>query len=176
MVCVGPWRNLIEGLKTKISTLTGNRSLVTKLAVSTYVKLFKILCMEKNSSLKANSSSACQEIPRILFYPNVHYHIHNPLPTVTILTHINPVHASTYHFLKIRFNIIISFTPSFSKWCLSLRSPRQSHVYTSPVSHTCYMPNLSHYSWFDHPKKKKVRSTEYKAPRFVVFSILTISN
>jgi hypothetical protein len=55
------------------------------------------------------------------------------------------------HLLKIRFNIIILSTPSSSKWCLSLRSTNQNLVYTSPVSHTCYMPSLSH-SWFDHPK------------------------
>jgi hypothetical protein len=38
-----------------------------------------------------------------------------------------------------------------SKWSLSLRSTHQILVWTSPVSHTCYMPRLSHSSWFDHP-------------------------
>ena len=49
--------------------------------------------MAQNSSWEANSSSANQEIPRILRNPKVHYHIHiSPVP---IPSYINPVHSST---------------------------------------------------------------------------------
>ena len=40
----------------------------------------------KHSPLReANISSSSQEIPRILWNPNVHYLIHNSLPPVTVL-------------------------------------------------------------------------------------------
>jgi hypothetical protein len=59
--------------------------------------------------------------------------------TYHYLSYINQVHASTSHFLKINFNIIIPTTPTFSKWSLSLRSQNQRPLCTSSSP-----PHVSH--------------------------------
>jgi len=46
--------------------------------------------MEHSSSWEANRFSANQEIPRIVWNPNVHYRIHKRPPPVRILRHLDP--------------------------------------------------------------------------------------
>ena len=76
-------------------------------------------------------SSASQEIPLLLLYSKVPYHIHkSPLP-VPILSHSNPIRASPSHFLKIHFNIVLASTPRSSEWSLFLGSPHHKPVCTS---------------------------------------------
>ena len=106
--------------------------------------------MEQSPS-EADRFSACQEIPRILWNPKVHYHIHKYPPPVPILSQLGPIHKPISRFLKIHLNIILPSTPGSPQWAFSFRVPHQNTVYASPLSHTRYMPHLCHYSPHYHP-------------------------
>ena len=127
--------------------------------------------MEHSPSWEANRPSASQKFPRILWNLKVHCHIQKCPPTVPILSHLDPVHSPTSHFLKIHLNILLSSMPGSPQWSLSLSFPHQNPVHTSPLSLTHYMPHQSHSSWFYHLKNIGWR-VQYKSLSSIICSVL----
>ena len=72
---------------------------------STLTYLFAY-CMAQCSYWEADWFAASQEIPRILWNPNVHYRTHKPPPPVPILGQHNPAHIPASHLLEIHPNNI----------------------------------------------------------------------
>ena len=108
--------------------------------------------MKQSPSWESSRFSASQEIPRILWNPQVQYRIHTCPPSVHMLSQPNPVHIPTSHILTIHPNIILPSTPGSSKWSLSLKFHPKKSAYASPLPHTCYMPRPPRSCRFDYPK------------------------
>ena len=90
-----------------------NLSCVT-VNINTFSSLYLLTySMQQSPSWEANWSAASQEIPRILWNPNVHYRIHKCPPSLPILSQLDTVHAPTPNFLRAHFNIILIPGPTF---------------------------------------------------------------
>lgn len=92
-------------------------------------------CKEHSSSLDANSSPACRQIPRILLNPNLQFVFLQFLPLFSALSQINPIHWLPFNLFKTCFNIRpwphAGLFPSgfLIKFCV--------HFYPSLISSTC---------------------------------------
>jgi hypothetical protein len=75
------------------------------------------------------------------------------------LSQLNPVHTLILHFLKIHFNIILSYMPRFPKWFLTFRFSYQN-VFTF-LPHVCHMTRPSHLPRFHrrHNIRRRVQTT-----------------
>jgi len=67
--------------------------------------------IEHNLSWEANSDSASQEIPRLLWNPKFYYRVHKSPPLMFILSQMHPVHNFPPCFPKICFNVIFPSAP-----------------------------------------------------------------
>ena len=121
-----------------------------------------------NSMEQSPFWEATQEIPRVLCNPKVHYRIYKSPPPVPILRHINPVHASPSLFLIIIFNIILLPTIRSSKSSLSFGFPIK--ILYACLPYVPRDPPISFFLIWSH-EWYLMRSTEHKAPRYVVFSV-----
>jgi len=72
-----------------------------------YIYLTVTNSMEQGPSQEANSHSANQEIPHILWNLKVNYCVHKSLTLVSILSQINTVHNFPPCFSKMHPNIIL---------------------------------------------------------------------
>ena len=125
--------------------------------------------VEQSHSWEANRSSASQQIPPRFMKPESPLPHSKRSPPVPILSQINPGYASSSHFLKIHYNIIFPCMPRSSKWSLSLRSPHQNPVSTSPLHHACHTP--AHLIILDRSFEwYLVTNTEHKASQYPVLS------
>jgi len=121
--------------------------------------------MEHSPSWETKSSSASQEIPRVLWNPDLHYRIPKRPPTVLVLSKSNQAQASPSHFLKIHFNVILPSMPRSSKLSPFLGSPHQkSCMHFSCPPYVAQNPHISFFLIWSS-ELYLVRSTEHKAPR-----------
>ena len=71
--------------------------------------------MQHSPSSEANRFSARQEIPHILWNPEVHYRIHKCPSPIPVLGQINPVLPLPSHVLKVQLNVSPPSTPGSSQ-------------------------------------------------------------
>jgi hypothetical protein len=101
--------------------------------------------MEQSPSWEADSHSASQEIPCLLWNTKVHYRVHKTPPLVPILSHMNPIHTFPPNSPKIDSNIILQCLPI---GFFSSGFPTKTlYVCTSHLSHACYI--------FAHPSMRQ---------------------
>jgi hypothetical protein len=117
--------------------------------------------MKQRPSWEANTSSATQEILRILCNLKVHYRIHNSPPPVPILNQINPAYAP--HPTSLRSTLILS-----SHLCLGLTSGLPPSGFPNKAPYVLHsQPNTFFFIW--SPEWYFLRSEGHNVVCYVLF-------
>jgi len=87
--------------------MPASKQIIITYLVPCLITYLRTYCVKQSSSWEANPFSAGQEIPRILWNLKVHYRIHKCLPTIPILSQLDPTYAPKSHFPKIHLNIVL---------------------------------------------------------------------
>jgi hypothetical protein len=106
--------------------------------------------------------AASQEIPCILWNPNMLYRTHKCTPPISILNQLLPVPTTPSNFLNIHLNIILPSTSGSPQRPLSLRFPHQHFVHPSLLPDTRHMPRPSYSSRFNHPHNIRTQYIYFK--------------
>jgi hypothetical protein len=95
--------------------------------------------MKQSLSWEADSHSASQEIPCLLWIPKLHYRVHKSPPLVSVLSQINLIHTFPSCFPKIHSNIILPSTSSLPSGLFRLGLPTKIPYafLISPIRATC---------------------------------------
>jgi hypothetical protein len=112
------------------------------------------------SPSEARSHSASQEIPCLLWNPEVHCNVHKSSAWSLSRTQMNPVHNLPPYFFNIHFNIITSFISRSSKRSLPFRFSDQNFVQIYHLSlHATY--NIIHFQ-----ESLPIAERTYNMPHF----------
>jgi hypothetical protein len=95
--------------------------------------------MEQSPSCEANSHSANQETPCLLWNPKVYYSVHKGAPLAPTLSQINPIYTLPFYFPKIYSNNFLSLSLALPSGLFLSGFPTEI-FYTSlisPMNATC---------------------------------------
>ena len=117
--------------------------------------------------LYSNNSSASQQVPLILWNPQVHYQVYMIPPLVPILCQISPVHPPPpIPFFKIDFNIVLQSMPR----SLFLRFSHKNPVrISSPPPYILYTQTIT-FVFIWSPGYYLVWTTDHEARHYTVSS------
>jgi hypothetical protein len=138
----------VSNFKIFRSTAMRDRKLNSEVNVIMKLNLFT----EPSPSWGTGNCAAPQELPSIIWNPNVQYRVYKSHPLIPILSHINPVHTILSYLSKIRFNIVHPPTSWSSQRSLSFWLFHRCPICIPLLQNSCYMPRPSHPSRLDHSK------------------------
>lgn len=114
------------------------------------------------------SHSATQEISRLLWNSNTHYHVRESLGLDHTLSQENSFHNRSSYFIKVHFNAILPSVLRSSMRSLPFRFSVQNVVHISNLFHMLHalpiFSRLMSSSWW-----RSVKSTTYDAPHYATF-------